>query len=56
MYAEDYRDPALALEDYAKLGGGAASCLSCAHQACLGACAYGLPIPALTRDAATRLG
>jgi predicted aldo/keto reductase-like oxidoreductase len=56
MYAVDYRDPALALEDYAKLGAGASTCLSCAHQACLGACAYGLPIPTLTRDAATRLG
>jgi predicted aldo/keto reductase-like oxidoreductase len=56
MYAVDYRDQALALEDYAKLGKGAEACLTCAHQACLGACAYGLPIPQLTRDAATRLG
>ena len=56
MYAVDYRDPALALEDYAKLGRGAGACLTCAHQACLGACRYGLPIPTLTRDAATRLG
>ena len=56
MYAVDYRDPALAVEDYAKLGAGASACLACAHQACLGACAYGLPIPVLTRDAATRLG
>jgi predicted aldo/keto reductase-like oxidoreductase len=56
MYAVDYRDPALALEDYAKLGQGAAACLGCAHQACLGACPYGLPIPELTRDAASRLG
>ena len=56
MYAVDYRDQALALEDYARLGAGASPCLTCAHQACLGACAYGLPIPALTRDAATRLG
>jgi len=56
MYAVDYRDPALAVEDYAKLGAGADACLACAHQACLGACPYGLPIPELTRDAATRLG
>jgi len=56
MYAVDYRDRALALEDYAKLGTGAEACLGCAHQACLGACRFGLPIPTLTRDAATRLG
>jgi len=56
MYAVDYRDPALAVEDYAKLGNGAGACLSCAHQACLSACPFGLPIPELTRDAAARLG
>jgi predicted aldo/keto reductase-like oxidoreductase len=56
MYAVDYRDQALALEDYAKLGSGAEACLACTHQACLGACPYGLPVPTLTRDAATRLG
>jgi hypothetical protein len=56
MYAVDYGDPALAVEDYAKLGAGASACLTCAHQACLGACPYGLPIPEFTRDAATRLG
>jgi predicted aldo/keto reductase-like oxidoreductase len=56
MYAVDYRDQALALEDYAKLGAGAEACLACTHQACLGACPYGLPIPTLTRDAASRLG
>jgi predicted aldo/keto reductase-like oxidoreductase len=56
MYAVDSRDQALALEDYAKLGAGAGACLTCAHRACLGACAFDLPIPTLTRDAATRLG
>ena len=56
MYDVDYGDPALALEDYAKLGVGASACLTCAHQACLGACPYGIPIPEFTRDAATRLG
>ena len=56
MYAVDYQDLGLALEDYAKLGNGAQACLSCAHQACLGACPFGLPIAELTRDAAARLG
>ncbi len=56
MYDVDYGDPALALEDYAKLGMGASACLTCAHQACLRACPYGIPIPEFTRDAATRLG
>jgi uncharacterized protein len=56
MYDVDYGDPALALEDYAKLGVGASACLTCAHQACLRACPYGIPIPEFTRDAATRLG
>lgn len=56
MYDVDYRDPALAVEDYAKLDPDASACLTCAHQACLGACPYGLPIPEFTRDAATRLG
>ena len=56
MYDVDYGDPALAFEDYAKLGVGASACLTCAHQACLGSCPYGIPIPEFTRDAATRLG
>ena len=56
MYDVDYGDPALAVEDYAKLGAGASACLTCAHQACLAACPYGIPIPEFTRDAATRLG
>jgi predicted aldo/keto reductase-like oxidoreductase len=56
MYAVDYRDPALALEDYARLGAGASACLGCVHQACLDACRFGLPIPELTREAASRLG
>jgi uncharacterized protein len=56
MYDVDYGDPALALEDYAKLGVGASACLTCAHQACLGSCPYEIPIPEFTRDAANRLG
>jgi predicted aldo/keto reductase-like oxidoreductase len=55
MYMTDYRNPALAVEDYAKLEGGAAACLACTHQVCLGACPHGLPIPDFTRDAAVRL-
>jgi hypothetical protein len=54
MYAVDHRDQRWL--DYARIGGGAAPCPTCAQQACLGACPFGLPIPALTRDAATRLG
>jgi len=56
MYAVDYGNEALALEDYGKLGAGATACLACTHQACLDACPYGLPIAELTRDAALRLG
>jgi predicted aldo/keto reductase-like oxidoreductase len=56
MYDVDYGDRALAKQDYAALGTDASACLTCAHQACLGACPYGIPIPAFTRDAATRLG
>lgn len=57
MYDVDYGDPTLAREDYTRLGDDAASaCLTCPHQACRGACPYGLPIPEFTRDAATRLG
>ena len=56
MYDVDYRNPALAVEDYAKLGPGAAACLTCDHQACLDACPLGIPIPEFTTDAARRLG
>lgn len=56
MYDLDYGDRLLAVADYAKLGAGASACLGCAHQACLGACPYGLPIPEFTRDAASKLG
>jgi predicted aldo/keto reductase-like oxidoreductase len=51
MYAEDYRDLALARSEYAELGGGAAACLTCPHQACAQACPHGLAIPELTRRA-----
>ena len=56
MYDVDYRDPALARADYAALGAGAGACLACDATPCLGACPHGIPIPAFTRDAATRLG
>lgn len=57
MYDVDYRNPALAVEDYAKLGGtAAAACLTCEHQACLGACPHGIPVPTFTKDAARRFG
>jgi uncharacterized protein len=55
MYDVDYGDQALARQDYARLGTDASACLTCTHQACLGACPYGIPIPAFTRDAASRL-
>jgi len=48
MYAVDYRDMRLARSEYALLGAGASACLTCAHQACAGACTHGLPIEALT--------
>ncbi len=56
MYDVDYGDHTLATMDYARLGTDAGACATCAHQACLGACPFGLPIAHLTRDAATRLG
>jgi uncharacterized protein len=56
MYAVDYRDRALARAEYAELGTRAASpCIGCAHQACLNACPYGIPIAKFTLDAALRL-
>ena len=56
MYDVDYGDRLLATADYAKLEGDAEACLTCTHQACLGACPHGIPIPEFTRDAARRLG
>ncbi len=42
MYARDYGDLRLARDEYARLGAGAAVCLSCAHHACAGACPHGV--------------
>ena len=47
MYAVDYGDPRLARDEYARLSGGAAPCLSCAAKPCQGACSHGLPIERL---------
>ena len=47
MYAVDYGDLSLARSEYATLPAGAAPCLSCAAQPCLGACPHGLPIARL---------
>jgi len=55
MYAVDYGDRELARKDYAALGEGAAACISCTTQACLGSCPIGVPIARFTRDAALNL-
>jgi hypothetical protein len=55
MYAEDYGDGQMARDEYVRIGEPAAACLSCASQACAGACPYGVPIPEFTRRVATRL-
>jgi predicted aldo/keto reductase-like oxidoreductase len=49
MYAEDYGDAPLARGEYTALGAGASACISCSHQACSGACPFGLQIPELTK-------
>jgi predicted aldo/keto reductase-like oxidoreductase len=56
MYATDYRDAELALEDYARLGAGASPCLSCSGAPCQSACPLGLRIPELTRSTHLLLG
>jgi uncharacterized protein len=47
MYAQDYGDLKLARSEYARLGAGASSCLTCAHQVCADACTHGLAINTL---------
>ena len=56
MYALDYGDMELAREDYARLDAGAAACLSCAKQNCLGRCPIGLVIPEQTKQTHRLLG
>jgi predicted aldo/keto reductase-like oxidoreductase len=48
MYEHDYGDPGLARREYARLGANAQACVGCAHEACTGACPYGIDIAALT--------
>ena len=55
MYAEDYGDRAMALDEHLRIGEPAAACLSCATQACAGGCPYGVPIPEFTLRVATNL-
>ncbi|HXJ81650.1 MAG TPA: aldo/keto reductase [Candidatus Methylomirabilis sp.] len=47
MYAVDYGDLRLARDEYAMLPAGAAPCLSCSAQPCVGACSHGLPVERL---------
>ncbi len=55
MYAEDYGDVGFAKREYASLVGNAQACVSCAHQACAGACPFGIDIAALTAPTHRRL-
>jgi predicted aldo/keto reductase-like oxidoreductase len=55
MYVEDYGDEQLARGDYAALGDAAGACVGCAHQACTGACPFGLAIPELASRTHRRL-
>jgi predicted aldo/keto reductase-like oxidoreductase len=55
MYAEDYRDPSLARADYARLGAGAVSCLTCDGSPCAGACPHGIAISELLPETHRRL-
>jgi predicted aldo/keto reductase-like oxidoreductase len=51
MYFADYGAEEMARQGYTTLAHNASACLTCAHQACLHACPYGLPVPELTRQA-----
>ncbi len=55
MYDVDYGDRTLAKADYAALGRGAAACIGCTTQACLGSCPIDVPIARFTREAALNL-
>jgi len=48
MYAEDYGDLRFAVDEYAQLGRNASACVGCAHQACTGACPFGIDIAGRT--------
>jgi predicted aldo/keto reductase-like oxidoreductase len=56
MYAEDYGEPTRARTSYADLAVDASVCTGCQHQACLGACPYGIDLPARTRSTPEILG
>ncbi|MHA1571365.1 MAG: hypothetical protein ACTSWM_06060, partial [Alphaproteobacteria bacterium] len=56
MYDTDYGNKAYARADYAALEGPATACAACDGTPCQGACTFGLSLPALMRDTATRLG
>lgn len=56
MYAVDYRDMEVARQSYDRLAVGASPCLTCTQPTCASACAFDLPIPELTREAAKLLG
>lgn len=51
MYAVDYGDMALARDEYARLGDGAAPCLTCTAKPCVGACPHGVPIERFVAEA-----
>jgi predicted aldo/keto reductase-like oxidoreductase len=55
MYAEDYGDVRFARDEYARLDRNAQACVTCAHQACTGACPFGIDIAGLTAPAHLRL-
>jgi predicted aldo/keto reductase-like oxidoreductase len=55
MYDVDYGDRSLAKAEYAALGGGAAACVDCTTQQCMGECPIGVPIAQFTRETALKL-
>lgn len=55
MYDVDYGDRALARTDYATLGEGAAACIGCKTQACMGSCPLDVPIAQFALEAALNL-
>ena len=55
MYDVDYGDRVLAKTDYAALGDGAAACIGCTTQACMGSCPIDVPIARFTLEAALNL-
>jgi len=56
MYAVDYGDFDYARQDYARLGAGAAACVSCTAMPCMGSCPRGLPVGDLTASTHRLLG